>query len=351
MNGLDRLQEAPHQFTLFAALRLLERTFPDKPRLGEARRLSQVAVRLSQPAFMEFAPAEVAGFRFGEDGVPQLESWGFGVFGPNGALPLHLTELVYERRRQHADPAVGDFINLFQHRMLELFYRAWADSDPAASHDRPDADHFRLFIGSFVGLGATESRGQLPAIGDESVLGRAGLFGVQSRPAEALEKIVSGYFRLPARVGNFTGEWLEIPAGARTLLGHGGEAAQLGIGATLGQKSWQVQHGATLHLGPLDYEQFSDLLPGAPGRAALEELLGVFAGGEWHWRMRLVLHRPRIPPLRLGGETDAGRPPELGWSTWLGTPAGPDMQEVLIDLGAVGLARHQPNHPQETHPV
>src|SRR5690606_39080405 len=207
------------------------------------------------------------------------------------------------------------FINLFQHRMLELFYRAWADSDPAATHDRPDADHFELFLGSFTGLAAAASRGQLPAAGDHAVLGRAGLAGMQARPAEALEKILADHFGVPVQVESFTGEWLEIPAEAQSRLGGAGEPAQLGLGATLGQKSWQVQHGATLQVGALDYHRFGDFLPGAPGRTALEELLGAFAAGEWHWRLRLVLQQPKIPPLRLGDAGTGARPPELGWST------------------------------------
>lgn len=336
------LQQAPHRYSLFAALRVLERANPGKPRVGTARRASQVAVRLSQPAFLEFAPAEVAGFRHGQDGVAQLESFGFGMFGPNGPLPMHLTELAYERRRQHADPALADFVNLFQHRMLELFYRAWADSDPAATHDRPDEDRFELFLGSFTGLAAQAARGQLPAIGDHAVLGRAGLFGMQTRPAEALEKLVAGHFGVPVRVESFTGEWLEIPSAAQTRLADGSESAQLGFGATLGQKSWQVQHAATLHAGPLDFERFCDFLPGSPGRAALEELLGVFAGGEWHWRMRLVLHQPKIPPLRLGIAPGQARPTELGWSTWLGDPGACETREVVIDLGAPCLAPPSP---------
>jgi type VI secretion system protein ImpH len=199
----------------------------------------------------------------------------------------------------------------------------------------------------------------LPAIGDHAVLGRAGLCGMQTRPPEALEKIITGYFSVPARVEGFTGEWLDIPVDARTTLGSAGEPAQLGMGAILGGKSWQVQHGATLHVGPLDYAQFCDFLPGAPGRAALEEFLGMFAGGEWHWRLRMVLNQPKIPPLCLGKTQGVGRPVELGWSTWLGEPGAAATREVLIDLGASCLVAGAPASSardfspsrQEVHPV
>lgn len=335
MSGLDKLRAEPHKFSLFAALRLLEREAASKPRIGDALRTEQVVVRLSQPPFLNFAPSEIAGFRGDGGGTPHLESWGFGMFGPNGSLPIHLTELAYERRRQYSDPAISDFINLFQHRMLELFYRAWADSDPAATHDRPTEDHFRLFLGAFTGLAAQDSRDRLAEVHDHAILGRAGLFGMQSHPAEALQKIVADYFELPVQVESFVGEWLDIPAAAQSRLGSRDGSASLGSGATLGQKSWQVQHGVRLIIGPLDYERFCDFLPGEKGRAAIEDILGLFGAGEWHWHLGFKLRRPQAPALRLGSAVGEGRPPELGWSTWLGNPPATETVEVSIDLGAL----------------
>jgi type VI secretion system protein ImpH len=350
VSALAPLREQPHRFSLFAALRLLERHAPDKPRIGEARRTAQVVARLGQPPFLDFAPAEIATFR--DDGdLPQLEAYGFGMFGPNGSLPLHLTELAWERRRHFSDPSISDFINLFQHRMLELFYRAWADADPAATHDRPDADHFRLFLGAFTGLAPVAARHRLDGVHDDAVLGRAGLLGMQTHPAEALRKATADYFQLPVEVVNFIGEWLDIPVEAQTRLGAADDSASLGIGATLGQKSWQVQHGAGLVIGALDYGRFCDFLPGEPGRRALEQLLGLFGAGEWNWHLRFKLRRAEAPPLRLGEAAPGQRPAELGWSTWLGEPPRTDTVDITIDLGPACLlpsvAGLHPKHRKE----
>jgi type VI secretion system protein ImpH len=117
LSALTRLREQPHRFSLFAALRVLEQAHADRPRLGESRKAADDAVRVAQAPHLSFAPSDVAGVSTNDEGQLCLEQYGFGLFGPNGALPLHLTELAYERRRQQSDGAIVDFLKLFQQRL------------------------------------------------------------------------------------------------------------------------------------------------------------------------------------------------------------------------------------------
>ena len=266
----NRLRDEPYRFTLFAALRLLEQLHPERPRLGEARRASDDAVRLAQPPHLIFPPSDVSALGRTELGLPRLEQYGFGVFGPNGALPLHLTEYAFERAAHRGDPGVADFINAFQHRFIALFYRAWADGDPAVNLDRPASDRFVRCLGALVGLGPPAARHGAP-LAARAALGRAGLFGRSNRSAASLERALSDYFGLPVRIHQFIGGWLEIPEEARTRVGSGGGGA-LGLGATLGATSWQCQHQFEIALGPLDYAAFTRFLPGSP---AFDELAGI----------------------------------------------------------------------------
>jgi type VI secretion system protein ImpH len=131
-DALTRLRDEAHRFSLFAALRLLERAHRDRPRLGESRRPAEDPVRLSQPPHMNFAPTELGGLSSRGDGLPKLDEYVFGLFGPNGPLPLHLSEIAYERQRHMADPSLSEFVNTLQHRLIALFYRAWAEAEPTA---------------------------------------------------------------------------------------------------------------------------------------------------------------------------------------------------------------------------
>jgi len=317
---------------LFAALRLIERTYRAQPRLGESRRASTEPVRLAQPAFLSFAPSDVASFAMAPSGAakPVLETYSFGVFGPNGALPLHLSEFAYERRRQYNDPTVNDFINLFQHRMIALFYRAWADADPVTNFDRPETDRFRLYVGALVGLGSAASRTR-DSVADFAKLSRAAQFSSQTRSARGLESILADYFDVPLCVHSFAGAWLDIPGSTRTRLGDPSESASLGAGTTLGSASWQSQHKFEVCVGPIGFDEFADFLPGATGLRDLGELIRLYTNDEWSWQLRLLLRGDEVPAARLG---DGAR---LGWSSWTGGRAG-TAEDVVIQGDLCDLA-------------
>lgn len=307
---LAELQSQPHGYSLFASLRLLEQVFADRPRLGEARKAADDPVRLGQAPHLSFAPCDVAQLENADDGTLRLEQFAFGLFGPNGALPLHLTELAYERRRHKDDATIVDFLNLFQHRLISLFYRAWAESEPAVSLDRPDTDRFRTYIGALIGM-APESARDAGAAPDYAQLCRAGLFAAQPRSAEGLEAVLADHFGIDVEVRQFIGSWMEIPDDLRCRLGRR-EAATLGGNATLGAATWQCQHKFEIVLGPLPHAVFQNFLPGAPGLAELRSLLRLYTNDEWEWQVRLLLREVDIPGARLDGMSP------LGWTSWLG---------------------------------
>ena len=152
MTPIDDLRQHPHRFTLFAAMRALEQAYASAPRFGDSRRAADDPVRFEQLPRLTFAPADIGAFEEAGQARPVLAQFGFGMFGPNGALPLHLTEFAYQRQHQLDDPTVSAFVNLFQHRLITLFYRAWANADPATSRDRPADDDFELYVGALLGL-------------------------------------------------------------------------------------------------------------------------------------------------------------------------------------------------------
>jgi type VI secretion system protein ImpH len=311
LTPLDELRQAPERFTLFGALRLIEQTHPERPRLGESRKASDDRVRIAQEPHLYFAPTEVLAFGANDGDVPELEQLGFGVFGPNGALPLHLTELAYSRKRQLDDPALADFINTFQHRFASLFYRAWANTDPCTSLDRPGADQFRLYLGALIGIGAAGAR-ERDAVLDYAKLSRVGLFAPHTRSGFALEKILAEYFELAVEVIPFIGTWLDIAPDAWCRLARTPEYALLGVGATLGTSTWQCQSRFEIALGPLRIGDFVNFLPGSRGLEQLKAIVRLFTNEQWYWHVRLLLEPADLPPIRLG---QSGW---LGWTTWLG---------------------------------
>jgi type VI secretion system protein ImpH len=313
LTPLEALRNEPGRFSLFAALRLLEQVFSRQPRLGEARKASSDAIRFGHRPHLTFAPTDVASFVENAAGRAQLEQHSFGMFGPNGPLPAHMTELAYERRRHLGDAAIVDFINVFQHRLITLFYRAWAESDPTTNHERPETDRFPTYVGAVFGLAPAAARGR-DNVSDYAKLYRAGLFGQQTRSASALEAILADYFDLPARLREFVGEWVKAPPESFCRLGQ--EATALGQGAFIGGSFWQSRHKFEIVLGPLSLARFETFLPGGQALSELIALVRLFTNDEWTWQLRLVLATPEIPRIQIG------RAGKLGQTTWLGTYRG-----------------------------
>src|SRR2546427_10571362 len=164
---LASLQATPYRYDFYQTLRRLECLYADKPRWGQALRPVDEPVRLGQDPDLSFAPAPLASFEAGQDGrPPRLQVRLFGLLGPNGPLPLHITEYARERLRHAADPTLSRFLDLFNHRFLTLFYRAWAQAQPHVNRDRPNDDRFAAYVGAFLGVSppAFRDRATLPAL-------------------------------------------------------------------------------------------------------------------------------------------------------------------------------------------
>lgn len=319
------LTEAPERFTLFAALRWVEASAPDHARLGRSRRVAEDGVRLAQMPSLRFAPGEITHIEPGliEQGkVPRLYAEGFGLLGPNGPLPLHLTEYADERRRLHQDPSFAAFLNLFHHRLASLFYRAWADAEPAVEADRPD-NRFFWFLGALAGLGSPGLQGR-DSVGDRAKLHRVGRFAAMARCQEGLEDILEDHLGVSVRVVPFQARWLTIPEHERLCLGRGRPVGRLGWDASLGRRSWQCQFSFRVVLEELTRAQYEAFLPGQSGLTELGDLVRAYTGDEFRWDLELRLKPRQAPLLRLA------RGQRLGMSTWVGRHSQERVARALI---------------------
>lgn len=335
LNLLAALARAPWSFDFFQALRRIEGVSVDRPRLGKALRPSDEPVRLSQEASMAFAPSTLSAFEEQGGLPPRLEQRVFGLLGPNGPLPLHLTEYARERMRHEGDRAFARFLDLFHHRMALLFYRAWAESRPTVQQDRPDEDQFAVYAGSLAGYGSPARR-RRDTVADHAKLFFLGHLARNARNAEGLNSILESYFSLPARVDQFVLGWLSLPPDELTILG--GERrppVTLGNGLVIGARVRDVQSRFRIVLGPMELDRYFDFLPGGRSLARLVDWVRNYVGFEFDWEVQLVLARDEVPGIRLGQDG------HLGWTTWLGARRATTDADDLILLPE----RMQPREP------
>lgn len=310
----NALRDHPETFEFFEALRRLECAFPERPRLGRSAKASDDFVRLEQTPSLAFAPKAVDGFQPGGGGRPaRMRGLFFGLFGPNGPLPLHLTEYAMDRELNSRDHTFRAFADIFHHRMMSLFYRSWADAQPTVELDRPAEDRFRLYTGALVGL-ATPGLGDRDAMPDQFKRFFAGRLLQQARNADGLKGMLERFFRIPVSIAEFIGEWMRLPATSFLRLGASNEVAALGLTTVTGESVWGSQQRFRLRLGPLSRAEFNNFLPGGDALRQLVAAVKTYVGEEKAWDVQLVLKCADVPVTRLGQD---GR---MGLTTWMGSP-------------------------------
>ncbi|MGK6310300.1 type VI secretion system baseplate subunit TssG [Variovorax sp. DT-64] len=335
---LQACADQPWAYDYFALMRRLESLAVTAPRWGRALLPGAEPVRVGQEPSLSFAPASFSRFEAATaHSPPRLRQHFFGYLGPNGPLPVHLSDFIRERVLNHGDPTWLAFLDTFSHRFALFFYRAWAQARPAVGLDRPQEDGFRRRVGALVGIG-TAARQERDEIHDDARLHFAGRLVRRVHNAEGVEAVLASYFGVPVRLERWVGHWMALPAQELTRLGRGEAACSLGMGAMLGRRAWDRQHRVRLHIGPLTLERYRDFLPIGSGRPVLQRWMQQLLGGELYWDAELILEKEGVPPTRLGAHT--GNAPRLGWVSWLGARGrARDAADVRIDGDAPLLLR------------
>lgn len=321
----DELATRPGRYDLFQAMRRIEAAHPQLPRLGDALRPGDEPLRFAGEPALNFAPTAISRLERGAGQVPRLVQRVLGMFGPNGALPIHLTEYARERAMHHGDRTFSVFVDMLLHRFGLFFYRAWARANPVVGLDRnKDAPVVRQ-VGALIGLTEPALR-ERDALGDFSKLYFAGRLARSVRDADGLEAWIRLRFGVAVQVQQFCGHWMPLDRDERTRLRrHGAQA--LGRGAMLGASVWDVQHKFRIRIGPLDWEQFQSFLPGGLHLDALQAMVRQYVGFEFVWDLQLRLRAPLVPDWRLGRQREVGL---LGRTAWMNSRQARTQADHLV---------------------
>ncbi len=350
--GLEkRLFDEPYLFDFFQAVRILQR-LGGRKLVGYGGPPGAEAARFRAHVSLSFPASSIHDLihPLAEGRSPVMIQAFLGLTGPSGVLPRHYTELLYrlEKDRASRNPerhALRDWLDLFNHRFVSLFYRAWEKYRffipfERGQYRQPEPDPFTGCLYSLVGLGTASLRNRLRVsvretaedgesreralarIEDLTLLRYSGLLAHQVRSAAGLHAILQDYFQVPVRVCQFQGQWLLIEPGNRSRLEDNGYN-QLGLTTVVGEHVWDIQSKFRLRLGPLDYHQFLEFLPDqSPFQERkslylLIHLVKLYVGIALDFDAQLVLKKSEVPECQLEAETAFGA--RLGWNTWLRT--------------------------------
>jgi type VI secretion system protein ImpH len=289
------------------------------------------AVRFRSRLSLEFPPSQLyqvdrSGADDGER-PPEMTVAFMGLTGPLGVLPTHYTELVMERAR-YKDRALWEFLDIFNHRLISLFYRAWEKHRFPVAYERGEGDRFTEYLFHMIGMGTRGLRGRL-GVPDQALLLYGGLIAQRPHSGDSIRAILSDYFEAPARIHQFAGQWLKLEEENLTRLGVAN--SELGTNAIAGTRVWDDQSKFRVQFGPLTFEKFSSFLPISPQFKQAAQLTRYLAGLEFDFDIQLTIKADQVFGCVL--TTRAKRKPMLGWTTWLRTkPFTQDDSQVVLSV-------------------
>jgi type VI secretion system protein ImpH len=324
-----------YDFGFFQAVRLLAHIYPRRKQVGGEAMPSDEIARFRAHLSMNFPPGAIHGIdrASDEDGPATMIVAFMGLTGPEGVLPSHYTELLIARQAEK-DSTLAAFLDLFNHRLISLFYRAWEKHHFVIGYERStragaQEDKFTQYLFDLIGMGTPGLRGRL-GIRDQALLRYAGLITQRPHSASALGGMLRDYFGLPIEIEQFQGKWFLLDEPSLSFLLQEGLHNQLGVGAIAGDAVWNQQARFRVQVGPISLEQFIEFLPDGKAFAELVELTRYFVGLALEFDLQLILRAPEVPWCRLTDESaDAAR---LGWLGWLKTEEfREDAREAVFD--------------------
>lgn len=311
----QEIYDEPYRFGFFQAVRLLERMYPDRNPVGLDAEAAREIVRFRTRQTFSFPPCEIYDLELDPEEAqkpPEMMVAFMGATGPVGVLPHQYMELVMERAR-YKDTALWSFLDLFNHRMISLFYRVWEKYHFPIAYERREPDKFTSYLFGTIGMGTDGLRERL-SFRDQDLLPYSGLVLQRPHSATAMAAAAADYFGVPAEVVQFPGEWLKLGDNVTNL---GRQNNQLGANTIAGSRVWCDQSKFRIKLGPMSLKKFQAFVPVGSAYKPVTELTRLFAGLEFEFDIKLVMEAEEVPFSVLTGH--AGDGPRLGWTSWLKT--------------------------------
>ena len=329
------LFECPFEFDFFQAVRLLHLLQSERPAVGGVAHPHAEPVRFKVRQSLEFQASAIHALT-AETDPPQMTVAFMGLTGVQGVLPLHYTEHILARAAvkdaRAKDFAMAEFFDLFNHRLLSLFYRAWEKHRFPVRYQlaaaRTQTDDLTAYLFDVIGLGTAGLRDRM-TVPDHALLRYAGLFAQRPRCVSSLRAILHDYFGVPVEIQEFIGAWHQLKPENKADLESADLNNCLGLGAIAGDMIWDPQGRFRVQLGPLKLDQFAAFLPGQEATTKLHDLVRFYVGPVLDFEIQLILQAndevdqagktlsQGVPWPVLGGDSEVAL--RLGWSAWLKT--------------------------------
>ena len=287
---ITELTAAPQSYELLQALRLIhnEINTVHAPIKVRYRSSLSLAYPLAEIESMVLLPQDN-----GDDTLRQIEIYPaiIGLTGPLSALPVIYTDQLYSRVHHAKDKAAPAFLDLFNHRLTDLYVQAsWFYNLPLQYELNRKKDSYLLSLRALA-----RQPKKLTAI--DSLIAYAGMIAPGRLTADQRAHVLGYFLDSKVSVQQFVPEWFELPATEQTVLG--GEHAELGISAFCGARVVQFDSKIRIIFHQLDAKRYLRLLPAGDMYQVIIDFMRKWCGVCLAVEMQLELDKQYIKPLSL----------------------------------------------------
>ncbi len=322
---IERLVNEFYGFSFYKAVHLLESLFPEKKRLGETPTPALEPVRFAVKPGFHFPPSDIGGVQQDGEGKRfKMEVAFMGLVGPSGVLPQWINELAIQRNR-NKDFSFTEFLDIFHHRLITLFYLAWKRHRFPENYLPGARDRLSRYMLCLIGLGThgLTDHFNFPL---ESLIFYSGLLSRPSPCVAAIESTVRYFSGTAVQVHQFINRLVPIDIEDQTQLGSAN--GSLGVNAVCGSHAWESQTKFRVDIGPLRYRHFLQFIPSGKMLRPVFSLVRFMVGVEYEFDIGILLKRQEVPTCVLGMESPES--PRLGWSTWVKHPDFTHQEDPLV---------------------
>ncbi len=322
---VDQIIENPQSFDLMQSISLLERD-------AVSNGFSQVGVKDNRPEAIRFSGKTSLIFEAsdlslvkrgsGKGSAYLVQSPLMVLLGTGGAMPEPFTELVMYRN-SIKDFSTSEFLDIFHHKFLSLFYLARKKRYQGLSWESPDKSIVAKVSNLLGALGREKKRNQEKR--EVHWIRHVGLLCGVPRSMVGLLSILKDRFGFEAIDGEqFVGCWYKLESEDICLLDNSSRAPVLGKNAVLGKKIWDQTAGIKLSIENLSWNSLKNFSPGGKDFLPMKKIIQSYLSRDIRIQILLKPKKSQIKNLKISKKSDNF----LGFSSWLKTTQTQNFNEV-----------------------
>ncbi|MBU0699820.1 type VI secretion system baseplate subunit TssG [bacterium] len=320
----DRLLNQGYKFDFFQATLLLEKLEDISTGVNETGQLSAKQIRFQPDISLGFPSSAIKRIEMDSEMYRIIVTF-MGLYGTVAPTPVYFTELVSSSSSSDIKrSSLKDFLDIFNHRLISLYYRAWKKYRYyltfQSNGNDPISEHLLSLFG--MDMDVSIQAAGLPIV---QLIKYAGILSMRVRSTSGLRTLVSDFFGgITVRIDEFLPQWVSISEDYQNKLGM--KNSRLGIDFSLGNQVLDRSGRFRVIIGPISLARYESFLPDTEQFKTLQWLITMYVSYRLEFEVKFIIKGEEIPQLEISSQGTS----RLGYTTWVLSSMADKDKEVRL---------------------